>query len=78
MTLNFCTDTSRKIRKLGYRPKLAMRLARLILSFMVSVCGLMGGYYLLSQVENNRITGSGERFSGARAGMGSPDFSGRR
>jgi hypothetical protein len=78
MTRNFCTDTSRKIRKLGYARKPAIRFARFFFSLLMTVCGLMGIYYLLSQVENNWITGSGEWFSGARAGMGSPDFSGRR
>ncbi len=78
MTQDFCTDTSRKIRKLGYARKPAIRFARFFFSLVMSVCGLMGMYYLLSQVETNRITGSGEWFSGARAGMGSPDFSGKR
>jgi len=78
MTQDFCTDTSRKIRRLGYAPKPAIRFARFFFSILMSVCGLMGMYYLLSQIENNQITGSGEWFSGARAGRGSPDFSGRR
>jgi hypothetical protein len=78
MTRDFCTDTSRKIRKLGYAPNHALRFARFFFSILMSVCGLMGIYYLLSQVENNRITGSGEWFSGARSGMVSPDFSARR
>ncbi|MGA2912129.1 MAG: hypothetical protein ABSE07_01285 [Methanoregula sp.] len=78
MTRDFCTDTSRKIRKFGYARKPAIRLARVILSLQVSVCGLMGVYELLSQVENNRNAGSGKWFSGARAGIVSPAFFARR
>jgi hypothetical protein len=77
MTRNFCTKTSRKLRDLGYAPKPALRFARFFFIIMMSVCGLMGIYYLLSQVENNWITGSGN-YSGARAGLVSPDFSGLR
>ena len=77
MTQDFCTKTSRKLRDLGYAPKPALRFARFFLFIQVSVCGLMGIYELLSQVENNRITGSGN-YSGARAGLVSPDFSGLR
>jgi hypothetical protein len=78
MTQDYCTETSRKIRDLGYAPKPALRFARFFFCIQVSVCSLMGIYELLSQVEHNRIAGSGEYVSGARAGMVSPDFSGRR
>jgi hypothetical protein len=78
MKQDYCTETSRKIRDLGYAPKPARRFARLLLIIQVSMCGLMGIYEILSQVEHNRITGSGEWLSGARAGMVSPDFSGLR
>jgi hypothetical protein len=78
MTQDYCTKTSREIRNLGYAPKTALRFARFFFFIQVSVCGLMGIYYLLSQVENNRITGSGKWFSGARTGIVSPDFFGLR
>jgi len=78
MPQDYCTKTSREIRKLGYAPKPARRFAGLILIIQVSLCGLMGICEFLSQVEHNRITGSGEWLSGARAGMVSPDFFGLR
>ena len=78
MREDYCTKTSRKLRDLGYAPKPALRFARFFLFIQVSVCGLMGIYELLSQVENISIAGSGEWLSGARAGMISPDFSGLR
>ena len=78
MSLDYCTKISREIRKLGYAPKTALRFARFIFIIQVSLCCLMGINEILSQVEHNRNTGSGELFSGARAGTVSPDFSGRR
>jgi hypothetical protein len=78
MIQDYCTKTSREIRDLGYAPKPARRFAGLFLIIQVSMCGLMGIFYVLSQVEHNRSTGSGEWLSGARAGMVSPDFSGLR
>ena len=77
MREDYCTETSRKLRDLGYAPKTARRFARFFLFIQVSVCGLMGIYELLSQVENISIAGSGN-YSGARAGLVSPDFSGLR
>jgi hypothetical protein len=77
MREDYCTKTSRKLRNLGYAPKPARLFARFFLFIQVSVCGLMGMYELLSQVENDQITGSGN-YSGAWAGMISPDFSGLR
>jgi hypothetical protein len=78
MKQDFCTKTSRKLRDLGYAPKHAFRFARLFFTIQVCVYGLMGMYYLPSQVENLQIAGSGKGFSGARAGMVLPDFSGKR
>lgn len=77
MREDYCTKTSRKLRDLGYAPKPALRFARFFFIIMMSVCGLMGIYYVLSQVENISITGYGN-YSGARAGLVSPDFSGLR
>jgi len=78
MTLNFCTRTARKIRRLGYAPKVAVRLSGLCYLFMLFLRGLMGPIGIPSQVLINQITGSGKFFSGARAGISSPDFSGIR
>ena len=78
MVQDYFTQTSRKLRKLGYAPKTAFRFAGLFLCIQVSVCCLMGLYELSSPVENSSITGSGVYVSGARAGMVSPDCSGLR
>jgi hypothetical protein len=76
MTLNFCTRTARKIRRLGYARKAAARYAGLFYIFMLLVRGIMGPMNVPSQVMLYRITGSGEMSAGARAGSASPAFSG--
>ncbi|WAC05135.1 MAG: hypothetical protein OS112_00480 [Methanoregula sp.] len=42
MTEDFCNRTARRIRKIGYAPKVAARIARFCHVSMLSVCGLMG------------------------------------
>jgi hypothetical protein len=78
MRQDFCTQTSRKLRDIGYAPKPAFQFARFFFTIQVCVCGLMGMYFLPSQVEKLAIAGSGKGFSGPRAGLVLPDFSGRR
>jgi hypothetical protein len=78
MTLNFCTGTARKIRRLGYAHKVADRISRFCYIFMLFLRGLMGPIGIPSQVLIHQITGSGKFFTGARAGIISPGFSGLR
>jgi hypothetical protein len=42
MTINFCTRTAWRIRKLGYARKAAARYAGFFYIFMLSVCGIIG------------------------------------
>jgi len=72
MTLNFCTQTARKIRRLGYAHKVADRISRFCYIFMLFLRGLMGPLCVPSQGMNGVATGSWNFSSGASAGMISP------
>jgi hypothetical protein len=41
MTTRFCTQTARKIRKLGYAPKAAILYSKFLCASMLSVSGIM-------------------------------------
>ena len=78
MTRNFCTRTARRITKLGYAPKVAIRYARFFFFSMLSVCAAMGVLNVPSNALIESITGSGKSPAGARTGISSPDFFGLR
>ncbi len=42
MSLDFCTRTTRKLRKLGYEKKVARRIAKFCYISMTFTCGLFG------------------------------------
>jgi len=78
MTEDFCNRTARRTRKLGYAPKVAVRIARFCYIFMLFLRGLMGPFGVSSYGLNYISSGSGKFSPGARAGMISPVSSGIR
>jgi len=66
MTLDFCTRTTTKIRRLGYPRRTACWYARLFFVSMLSVCTLWG-YRGLSLATLPANTGTGIICSGPRA-----------
>jgi len=74
MTLDFCTQTTRKIAKVGYEMKVARRIATSCYISMILVCGLFG-LFLRVKAPIYLITCSGMHTAGARAGIVSPAFS---
>ncbi|MFZ1898543.1 hypothetical protein [Methanoregula sp.] len=74
MNQDFCTQITRKFRKIGYAKKVARRFAKFCFVSMTLVCGLFG---LLEIVKAPiyLITGIGMHAAGARAGTVSPAFS---
>jgi outer membrane protease len=69
MSLNFCTKVGWKIRKIGYAPKAAARLARGCQFLMAFACGLLGQYSIASWEMSGTITGAGQIRADARAGL---------
>ncbi|MFZ1127913.1 hypothetical protein [Methanoregula sp.] len=74
MTLDFCTRTTRKIRKLGYEKKVARRIAKFCYLSMTFTCGLFG-LFERQKAPIYLITGFGIHAAGARAGTVSPALS---
>ncbi|MEN6444325.1 MAG: hypothetical protein WC391_08170 [Methanoregula sp.] len=72
---NFCTQTARKIRKLGYARSVALFYARFFFASMLLVCAVMGVLSLPSASQYPLTTGSGIYRLGARAGYAVSDFS---
>jgi hypothetical protein len=71
MTLNFCTRTATKIRRLGHPGKIARYYAGFFYILMLSVCGLLGLFVLVS-AQIPAITGSGINAAGPRAADTAP------
>jgi hypothetical protein len=71
MTLDFCTRTTRKIRKLGYEKKVARRIAKFCYLAMTFTCGLFG-LFERQKAPIYLIACSGMHTAGARAGIVSP------
>ena len=69
MSLNFCTKLGWKLRKLGYAPKAAARLARGCQFLMAFACGLLGLYSIASREMSGTITGAGQMRADSRAGL---------
>jgi len=74
MTLDFCTQTTRKIAKVGYEMKIARHIATFCSISMMLVCGLFG-LFEREKTPIYRITCTGMHTAGARAGIVSPAFS---
>ena len=71
MTQDFCTRTTRKAMKLGYKKKVARRLAKFCYLAMTFTCGLFG-LFLREKAPIYLIACSGMHTAGARAGTVSP------
>ncbi len=74
MDENFCRNTAREIRHLGYAPSRAKQYAGFFFVSMLSVWCAAGVLNVPSEGMNGWITGSGKSPAGARAGTGSPGF----
>ncbi|WAC05997.1 MAG: hypothetical protein OS112_05035 [Methanoregula sp.] len=68
MTEDFCNRTARRLGKIGYAPKTAVRIARFCYIFMLFLRGLMGPIAIPS-VENLLERGYGKNFLGARTSL---------
>jgi hypothetical protein len=71
MSLDFCTRTTRKLRKIGYEKKVARRIAKFCYISMMFTCGLFG-LFLRVKAPIYLIICSGMHAAGARAGIVSP------
>jgi len=69
MSLNFCTKVGHKIRRLGYAPKAAARIARCCQFLMTFACGLMGLYSIASPEIHGAPAGAGTVPAETRAGL---------
>jgi len=78
MTGNFCTLTARKLRRLGYAPNRAIRLAKFFFFSLLSCCAAGGLLIVPPEAVYGSKTGSGNAPAGARAGSISPGFFGLR
>jgi hypothetical protein len=74
MTLNFCTQTAGKIRRLGYAPERAAWFAGFFFCSMLSFCAATGVLTFPSEGVHGWINGSGESPEGARSGSITPGF----
>jgi len=74
MIQDFCTRTTRKLRKLGYEKKVARRIAKFCCLSMTFTCGLLGLFESV-KAQIFLIACSGMHAAGARAGTVSPAFS---
>jgi hypothetical protein len=68
MSVDFCTRTTRKLRKLGYEKKVARRIAKFCYLSMTFTCGLFG-LFERQKASIWLITCSGIHAAGARAGI---------
>jgi uncharacterized membrane protein YdcZ (DUF606 family) len=77
MITDFCTRTTRKIRRLGHHEKIARRFAGFFYVSMTLVCGLFGLFESPPKtIHANSCTGI--HAAGARAGTIMPAYSGIR
>jgi hypothetical protein len=74
MALDFCTRTTRRIRKIGHAPKTAVRIARFCYVSMMSVCCCFG-FCVTQSGQILADTGSGIIAAGPRALLSVPAFS---
>jgi hypothetical protein len=71
MTLDFCTQVTRKAMKFGYEKKVARRIAKFCYLSMAFTCGLFG-LFEKGKAQIWLIACSGMYTAGARAGTVSP------
>jgi hypothetical protein len=68
MLHHFCTTAARKLRRIGYAAKAALRFARIFSVILASVCGLMGVFFCDREELYQPIAGAGRLHADARSG----------
>ena len=79
MFQHFCTRVARKMRRIGYAKKAAIRFARTCYLLMLTACGLMGLFLIFPAELHGSVAIAGTGTAGSRGGFFSPAlFSKRR